>query len=117
MNMPFVKRNNVVNLTEEEMKIFNIVVKKNDTLRASKPKVGDRLGGRAAYVWRMVAFFVSPKSAHSCMPVCANFDLKDEDWTNRREVEKELDVLVDKIVNAVDKRNWAGISRWRALGY
>jgi hypothetical protein len=127
-NMPNVDimtaENKLYQLTETEEqavklhKILHIVVKKDGTVRASKPKVKDTLTGRASYVWRMVCFYVSPKGSHQCMPVCANFDLQDEDWKNRREVEKELDKVVDIIVNAVDKTNWHGVHRWgKALGY
>ncbi len=119
-NMPKVNIENINadTLTDEEREIFNIIIKKDNSVRASKPKVKDALTGRASYVWRMVCFQVSPKPAHQCMPVCANFDLKDEDWENRREVEKELEKLIDIIVNGIDKSEWHGIKRWgRALGY
>ena len=105
-------------LTDEERAIFNIVVKKDNSVRASKPKVNDDLTGKAAYVWRMVCFFVSPKGPHQCMPVTANFDLPAYDesgkWRSEisRTMEKELDVLVDKITTAVDKREWHGVHRW-----
>lgn len=113
-NMPKINTENINPdlLTDSEREIFNIIVKKDLSIRASKPKVKDALTGRAAYTWRMVVFQVSPKGQHQCMPVCANFDLKDEDWENRREVEKELDKLIDIIVNAVDKSEWHGIRRW-----
>ncbi len=111
-------------LTDEERKIFNIVIKKDNSVRASKPKVKDHLTGKAAYVWRMVCFSVSPKGQHQCMPVCANFDLPafndNGEWKCdlSRIMEKELDKLVDLIVNAVPKTQWHGVQRWgKALGY
>lgn len=72
----------------------------------------DAIGGKAAYVWRMVAFTVSPKPAHHCMPCTADFDLPEEDCHARRAMTKELDVLVDRIVASVPKSEWHGITRW-----
>ena len=87
-------------------------------LRASKPKLdGTKEAGRAAYVWRMVAFYVSSNPRHQCMPVCADFDLRESDWNTRRALCKELDVLVDKITNTIPTEQWAGVRRWgQALG-
>ena len=125
-NMPKINIENINadSLTDEEREIFNIVIKKDNSVRASKPKVKDHLTGKAAYVWRMVCFQVSPKPAHHCMPVCANFDLPafndNGEWKSAlsRIMEKELDKVVNIIVDAIDKREWHGIKRWgRALGY
>jgi hypothetical protein len=113
-------------LTEEERKIINVVVKKNGTIRASKPNVKKEqyINGKAAYVWRMVAFYVSSNPQHSCMPVCANFDLpafdENGEWKSAisREMEKSLDKLVDIIMDSIDKTKWHGVHRWgKALGY
>jgi len=72
----------------------------------------DRLRGRSAYVWRMVAFLVSPHAPHHCMPVRAEFYL-----ASYRVEKSELDSLIDRIVNAVPKEQWSGVIRWgRALG-
>jgi len=126
MNMPKVNIKNINGelLTDEERAIFNIVIKKNNSIRASKPKVKDDLTGKSAYVWRMVCFFVSPKGPHQCMPCTATFDLPAYDengkWCSSiaRAMEKELDTLVDKITAGIDKREWHGVRRWgRALGY
>jgi hypothetical protein len=95
-------------------------------LRASKPPIDSTTGpgprggtvripgldsGRAAYLWRMVAFNVSPHPRHHCMPVCAEFDLPGEGADRRRLVE-ELDALADRIVNAVPRDQWHGVIRW-----
>jgi len=73
----------------------------------------DQLRGHSRYVWRMVAFLVSPKSEHHCMPVLAQFDL-----ASYREEYLELDKLVDKIVEAIPKDQWGGVIRWgRALSH
>lgn len=112
-----------IELTDEFSKIFKIVVKKDHSIRASKPKVKDDITGKAAYVWRMVCFQVSPKPQHHCMPVTANFDLPAYDENGKwscsvsRIMEKELDKLVDVIVDSIPKTQWHGISRWgKAFG-
>jgi hypothetical protein len=108
-------------LSEREQKILDIVVKKDGTIRASKPtktkKIEPDLWGEAAYVWRMVVFQVSRNPVHQCMPVCADFDIRLK-FDERRKVTRVLDSLVDKIVDLVPVTQWHGILRWgRALGY
>lgn len=77
----------------------------------------DANSGRTAYIWRMVAFQVSPISQHQCMPVTADFDLPG-DFDKRREEAKALDAIVEKIVNSIPPSQWYGVARWgRALGY
>jgi len=90
----------------------------NGHLRASKPRDGE-----AAYVWRMVAFQVSPKPIHHCMPMTADFALPDTYWhgegagDRRRARLKELNAIVDAVVDAVPRTQWHGVRRWgRALG-
>ena len=123
MRMPKVdleKLNGV--LEPEEFAIARRIVarqgKNKGCLRASKPHVdnnADPLSGKAAYVWRMVAFVSSPLGQHSCMPVCADWDLPVPYGDERRAMIKELDVLVDKISAAVPMS--AGAMQWsRALG-
>ena len=99
----------------------------NGRLRASKPKVTRRASGVlaygrrtyepdhdegcVAYVWRMVAFMVSPRSRHHCMPMTADFDLPG-DCEARRVLSEGLDRIVNEIVDAVPKHQWHGIIRW-----
>ena len=117
MTMPTVYTDTIP-MTEEELVIVQAILRSDGTLRASKPQHKDVQGGRAAYVWRMVAFQVSPHPRHHCLPMAAEFDLKDEDWDNRREVIKQLDNLVKRVVDAVPMQGWHGIHRWtRAMGY
>ena len=52
-------------------KIIATKGKNKGCLRAAKPSNA----GDAAYVWRMVAFQVSPIPQHHCLPVCADFDI------------------------------------------
>lgn len=102
--------------------VRKIVTGKNNRLRASKPKVdeSDPITGKAAYVWRMVAFSISTKRQHWCMPCTADFDLptyRDDDsscWcpTKARAMAKELNILEKLIVNTVPKNQWHGITRW-----
>lgn len=76
-------------------------------LRASCPDK-DLLEGQVAYVWRMVAFYLSTKPAHGCMPVMAEF------WVNREEIPK-LDQIVSEIVDSVPKENWRGVQKWTKI--
>ena len=127
MRMPKINRDQMIwpNLTSEEVEIVNLVVKKDDSIRASKPKVTDNpITGKAVYVWRMVVFMVSPKGQHRCIPCTHTFDLpaydENGEWSTKiaGEMAKGLDVLVDAIVDCVDKSQWHGIRNWgRALGY
>ena len=122
-------------LSPEEKQIASGIIasqgKNKGRLRAAKPKIdydivlkdGRKLRyptpetGRTAYVWRMVAFHVSPVSQHHCIPILADFDLPG-DYDQTQVERKTLDQLVDKIVNAIPKTEWRGINRWaRALGY
>ena len=117
--------------SSEEKKILGLITNR-ERLRATKPPIPKRvkinygnwvyetkegaMQGRAAYVWRMVAFMVSPKSNHHCMPVSARFDLPGTLQEVKIEMEL-LDKLVDRIVDSVDKSEWYGIVRWgRVLG-
>lgn len=72
----------------------------------------DRMKGHAGYVWRMVAFMISPKSEHHCMPVTVDLYLG-----HVKAESKVLDKLTDKIIDAVPIREWHGIVRWgKAIG-
>lgn len=115
-----------LNCNDEEMKIVNLIVKPNGTIRSTKPKVIDTKPetGKAAYVWRMVAFQVSKNNVHHCLPVTATFDLPAFDENNKwcsslaDKMAKQLKSIEDAIVNQVPKNEWFGINRWgKALGY
>jgi hypothetical protein len=49
---------------------------KDNTLRASKPAKASSAG---KYVWRMIVFSCPQAPAHYCMPVCADWDVRDSD--------------------------------------
>lgn len=111
---------------DEYGRIADLVLRgSTNQIRATKPKVKEdnHDTGKAAYVWRMVAFQVSPNGQHHCMPVTADFDLPayntEGKWSASiaREMAKDLDRLVDCIVNCVPKHQWHGVTRWaRAMG-
>lgn len=116
-------------LTEAERVLASRIIatkgKNKGRLRASKPEVTyniiERDGrkyreptletGSAAYLWRIVAFSVSPIGQHHCLPVMADMDLPY--FTLSREeqaaLRKELDALADKITSAIPKSQWHGI--------
>ena len=134
---------NLDHLTPAERKIAQGIVatrgQNKGRLRASKPKVErhvdhyehydlpsgpyespvyepDRDQGETAYVWRMVAFAVSPKSQHHCMPCTADFDIPGK-WSEKRARLDELDALADKITSVIPARQHYGTIRWvQALG-
>lgn len=69
--------------------------------------------GMSAYVWRMVAFQVSPNPKHHCMPVMAFCDVPGF-WRGmeRRELEAWGDRIVAVVVDAVPVGQWHGVRRW-----
>ena len=111
MEMPSVNMGKI--RSAEAKKIAERIVRPDGTLRASKPATKDELGKKAAYVWRMVAFYVSPNPRHQCWPVCAVSDLPGADWREKNDLAKNLlDTVVQEIVDAVPKEEWHGIIRW-----
>ncbi len=105
--------------------ITRYLFKKDGTVRATKPKVdkNNPITGKAAYVWRMLVFAVSPKPQHQCMPCTADFDLPAYDengkWSSKiaRSMSKDLQPLEDLLLECIDKRQWFGVQRWaRAFG-
>jgi len=125
------------NLSEEEYALCKgILNSRTGELRASKPPVprmiqtderdqygmrsysykneADADAGRTAYIWRMVAFMVSPISQHHCMPCTADFDVPGH-YDERRAETKRLDLIVDKVVNSISPREWHGVARWAGL--
>jgi hypothetical protein len=112
-------------LDADELIIFNLIQGRGGRLRASKPTVdkNEPITGKAAYVWRLVAFMVSTKSAHHCMPVTADFDLPAYDesgkWCCRaaHQMADSLNPLIKKITDAIPLSQSHGAVRWgRALG-
>lgn len=85
---------------------------KTDQIRATKPS-----DPRAAYIWRMVAFQVSTNPQHHCMPMTADFGLKDEHYAHRTETyQPRLDNPCDRATVArwdaePDQRTWKMMNR------
>ena len=106
-------RVSIENLMGEVRQYAELITKPDGTIRAGKPDPRkSAMYARAAYVWRMVVFQVSPNPRHQCMPCTADFDLHDEDWHNRDEVTKHLDTIANSIVDSIPKNQWHGIQRW-----
>lgn len=96
-------------LNEPEMEIANLVIKGDNTVRSSKPKED----GLAQYVWRMVVFNVSPKSAHHCMPVMAFFYLPANYGTEEYNLLVKIgNKIADAIIDCVNMNEWHGVKRW-----
>lgn len=99
-------------------------------LRASKPKLvrtkvadpdspygyrihKDTIEAKTAYLWRMIAFMISPKSQHQCMPVMAVYDLPVSSVSDEgKAMIKELDALTDAILATVPLSECHGLRRW-----
>lgn len=128
-NMPIIPLDH---LSEEERKLASQIVaskgKNKGRLRASKPKItyeivtreGRRYrestmeSGSVAYLWRMVAFIVSPIGQHNCLPMMADMDLPyftisaDE----HKELKRKLNALADKITDVMKSGDKHGLRRW-----
>lgn len=72
-NMPPLDPNAIADLTSAERELLALCVHKGQ-LRRTKPDVKLH-HGRAAYLWRMLAFGLSPHRVHHCFPICADLDM------------------------------------------
>lgn len=138
MNMPHINLQELKQLLppDDYNLVVGIVNTRNGLLRASKPKLPKRIEvpadneygttfvyandddgrcGMTAYIWRMVAFYVSPHSRHQCMPCTVDFDLPGEHNKERMALSKSLDDIVDVVVNSVPTEQWYGVKRWKGL--
>jgi len=117
------------NLTKEERELAQGILAtqgpNKGNLRASKPKVTrtkmadgtwQREGGEMAYIWRNVAFMVSPNPKHQCLPMMAFCDLPGEWGDEQRELAARLDDIADRIA-ATAPAAWlhGGVARWANL--
>lgn len=128
-------------LTAEDFGLVKgIVNTKTGELRVSKPSLpkkiqvpsgnaygytyeykdaADASKGMTAYVWRMVAFSISPVAQHQCMPCMAFCDLPGTaSREERRALENRLDALAEVVVRSIPITQQHGTMRWaKALGY
>lgn len=117
MQMPVIKE--AVDKLPEHMKPLAVqLIGRGGRLRSSKPK-----DANAAYVWRMVAFNVSPKPEHQCMPVSVYFFVQvpgESKWsveTVDRFIKETLDPIIDAVIDNIPATEWHGVRRWTsALG-
>ncbi len=98
--------------------------KNKGCLRATKPRVTFdpttrqvTAGGEAAYIWRMVAFAISPKREHKCLPVTATFDLPGTWGDEQRALADRLNAIADKIAATAGSAAWqrGGMAQWARL--
>ena len=74
----------------------------------------ERINALGRYVWRELAFIMSPISAHHCMPVCNDFNLEYSYGDIRRsEQQKWLNSIVDKIYKTIPIEQLHGLNRWK----
>ena len=112
MTMPTINLDDAF-MNDLERALAEQIIKKDGKLYASKPK---KASGEAKYLWRMVAFAVSPKPQHQCLPVTADFDLEGS-WSENRELAKGLDDLAQRIEETVPIFKRYGVMNWaRVMG-
>lgn len=87
-------------------------------LRATKPfrliSADAEFEGSANYVWRMLCFDFCDFSPHSCMPVCADFDIPGG-YQERRKRAKVLDGIIKRVESVVPMTVQVGAMRWLGL--
>jgi hypothetical protein len=101
-------------LSEEDRDIVRRIVVKGH-LRASAPPTRPITAdsGLAYYVWRMVAFYVSPNPRHHCMPVTADFYTPYKWGTpEQKELIARGDRIEKVIVASIPVSQWHGVRRW-----
>lgn len=128
MTMPEINLDAIATLTDAEKRIVADTLNKG-RLRASKPKKEEiyehtskygtgkykrNLKGEAAYVWRMLCFYLIASHPHCCMPMTADWDVGDLTMDNdtRRARVKELDAIVDKVLDTIPTYRKGGLLRW-----
>lgn len=102
--------------TPLERQIIRLILKSDGvTIRASKPRIRNRIDSYAAYVWRMVSFFCSPNPKLQCMPVMCWYDIIAPSDEERKVVARGLNELVDKITALIPVSEWHGVFKWKGL--
>ena len=115
MDMPSI---DITKLSGEDAAIVGPCLLRNGKLRKSKPQ---NAPGESKYVWRQLAFNLSPIARHQCMPTTDIFDIGEgkDGWSfdKARAMAKELDKVVDRAIAMVPAEQRHGLLRWgRALG-
>lgn len=104
-------------LTPDEFELAKGILSRRDDrqgrLRVSRPEAES---GETQYIWRMVAFSISPRRLHHCMPVMAYCYLPGSTAKENREIADRLDEIVDKITDRVPLEHQHGLLRWAASG-
>ena len=92
-------------------RLVPLITTSEGTLRTTRPDIlpDFPLSGHAAYVWRMIAFHISPISQHHCLPMAAPFYIQEEDIHKLVEF---LDTIVDEILEQFPPSSWQGIMAW-----
>jgi hypothetical protein len=118
---------------EHELGIARAILNSGGVLRASKPPISsiikpaddthygqyreyDFRDASIYYVWRNVAFYLSPIDAHHCMPIGADYYIP-LSYADRRLWTKRLDAIVDKITSCVPVHKWHGVMHQARLNY
>ncbi|MCS7317297.1 MAG: hypothetical protein NZZ41_03120 [Candidatus Dojkabacteria bacterium] len=129
MPMPCVSNETMEHIAIKFPKLFSevkkIFVTKNNRIRSSFPNQKDN--PVAYYIWRMCVFNVSTNYQHHSIPVCADLYITEKHYglysgntpyEKKMSLLKELNEVVDIIVNSIPKEKWYGVMRWgKALGY
>lgn len=112
LNMPLLRSA----LSADDYALVEAIVKKDGTLRASKPV---KACGEARYLWRHVAFSVSPDPRHHCMPCSDICDLPGRYGSPEFKAAQDRCEAIEKVVTySVPRDQWYGVRRWgQAFGY
>jgi len=113
MKMPIIDLD-IIGMSNDERELAVKILGRENRIRSSKPKDGE-----AAYLWRMVAFDISPKRQHHCMPMMADCDMAtDVYWgtpenNERRRIRfQELDDWAQRITKSVPVNERHGLVTW-----
>lgn len=85
----------------------------NESIKSVNEMDYDIEKGKAKYVWRMLAFWMSARPEHQMIPVTQDMYMADFSadgktkfaFHEKREMTKELDVLVDKVMDIYGEHN------------
>ncbi|MCX8008313.1 MAG: hypothetical protein N3A54_01270 [Patescibacteria group bacterium] len=99
---------------EWESSIIAAITTRDGKLKGSYPGKRERTMefGVAFYVWRNVAFYISPIRQHHCLPIGADFYIPMEYDELRKYINDVLDPLVDRIVESVPVLERHGLLVW-----